>query len=107
MIQNVNRIFDLRIEIVLTKVFREKKTRTAGVQSMRSRPGLLRIQFAYCRPIISIFSANTRSILHTVHPNNTSKHSIHPVKAKKYQKPRFRQTRHGQNDGRTEGHTLL
>ena len=30
--------------------------KTAGVQLMRSRPWLLRVQFAYCRSIISIFS---------------------------------------------------
>ena len=38
---------------------------------MDSRPGLLRTQFAYCRQIILIFLAATRSLLHTMHRSNT------------------------------------
>ena len=34
----------------------------------------------YCRAIVSIFSANTRSILH---PSNTSQHSIHTARHSK------------------------
>ena len=48
----------------------DRKTSTAGVKSMCSRPGLLQTQFAYCRRRFPIFSGFTRSMLPTMHPSN-------------------------------------
>ena len=56
---------------------------------------------------VLIFSADTRSLRHTVHPINTFLHLIHPVIAKKFQKSRFQQTRKGPTDRQTKKQTLL
>ena len=42
------------------------QTSTAGVQSIHFRPGFLRTQFAYCRPVISRFSVDIHKV-YTLH----------------------------------------
>ena len=49
----------------------QQQTSTAGVQSMRSRPGLLQNQICILLSYFSEFSANTRSKFHTMHLWNT------------------------------------